>query len=108
MTNTLKELKELDAKATSAPWYTDNKNNIWRRNPNELYENGGEIAGDKPLAISYVGWSGEGVTGYPSEDNAQLITAAREAITHAGSVLMTACMSLSKVKPKVCPDGQLI
>ena len=34
--------------------------------------------------------------------------AAREAITHAGSVLMTACMSLSKVKPKGCPDGQLI
>ena len=36
------------------------------------------MAGDKPIAVVSVGWAGEGVTGYPVEDNARLIAAAPE------------------------------
>ena len=97
---TIKELKELDAKATSAPWYSDNKNNIWRRNPNELYEYGGDVAGDKPLAVSYVGWSGEGVTGYPSEENAKLIAATRNALPELIRVIELAEEALKQVNEK--------
>jgi len=52
------------------------KGNIWRRPPSDLYQNGGSVAGDKPLAFAFVGWHGENDTGYPVEANARLIAAA--------------------------------
>ena len=61
---------------TPGPWFADSQGRIWRRDPSELYENGGGVAGDKPLATVYVGWSGEGKSGYPREANARLIAAA--------------------------------
>ena len=63
-------------KYTPGPWFVDENNDIWRRDPKELYENGGRVAGDKPLACCYKGWYGDGLTGYPAAENAQLISAA--------------------------------
>ena len=63
-------------KYTPGPWFVDENNDIWRRDPKELYENGGGVAGDKPLACCYKGWHGEGLIGYPAAANAQLISAA--------------------------------
>lgn len=65
-------------KHTPGPWFVDDNNNIWRRNPIELYENGGGVAGDKPLACCNQGWYGEGQVGFPVRANAQLIAAAPE------------------------------
>lgn len=67
-----------NAQHTSGPWYADANGKIWRRPPSELYENGGGVAGDKPLATVNVGWSGDGLVGYPLEANARLIAAAPE------------------------------
>lgn len=64
------------SKYTPGPWFVDGNYNIWRRNPIELYENGGGVAGDKPLACCNQGWYGDGLTGYPAAENAQLIAAA--------------------------------
>lgn len=61
---------------TPGPWYSDKKGQIWRRHPSLLYENGGDVAGDKCLATVHQGWYGEGDTGYPVEANARLIAAA--------------------------------
>ena len=61
---------------TPGPWFSDRRGNIWRRPLSDLYENGGRMAGDKPLAFVAAGWAGKGVTGYPVEDNARLIAAA--------------------------------
>ncbi len=63
---------------TPGPWHADNAGRIWRRHPSELYENGGGVAGDKPVATANIGWIGEDVTGYPIEANARLIAAAPE------------------------------
>ena len=63
-------------KHTEGPWFADAHGRIWRRPPSDLFENGGGVAGDKPLAFVVAGWAGEGVTGYPVEDNARLIAAA--------------------------------
>lgn len=63
-------------KHTEGPWFADARGRIWRRPPSDLYENGGGMAGDKPIAVVSDGWAGEGVTGYPVEDNARLIAAA--------------------------------
>lgn len=74
-----KELRKLVQAATPGPWFSDARGNIWRRSPSDLYENGGSVAGDKPIAFVVAGWAGEGVTGYPAEDNANLIAAANPA-----------------------------
>ena len=74
-----KELRQLAQDATPGPWFSDARGNIWRRPLSDLYENGGSVAGDKPIAFAFVGWSGEGVTGYPVENNARLIAAANPA-----------------------------
>lgn len=63
---------------TPGPWFADANGCIWRRDPRELYENGGSVAGDRPLASAHVGWAGEGLTGYRMEANARLIAAAPE------------------------------
>ena len=44
---------------TPGPWYRDNDGYIWRRPLNELYEYGGRVAGDKPVAAVWKGWDGE-------------------------------------------------
>lgn len=74
-----KELRRLAQEATPGPWFSDRRGNIWRRPLSDLYENGGGVAGDKPLAFVAAGWAGEGVTGYPFEANARLIAAANPA-----------------------------
>lgn len=71
-----KELRRLAQAATPGPWFADAKGNIWRRPPSDLYQNGGSVAGDKPVAFAFVGWHGENDTGYPVEANARLIAAA--------------------------------
>ena len=63
---------------TKGPWFTDTAGRIWRRDPSTLYENGGDVAGDKPIAFVNVGWIGEGESGYPIKENARLMTAAPE------------------------------
>ena len=68
----------MTTKHTPGRWFADAKGNIWRRPPSDLYQNGGSVAGDKPLAFAFVGWHGENVTGYPVEANARLIAAAPE------------------------------
>lgn len=60
---------------TKEPWFCDEKGYIWRRHPNELYQNGGGVAGDKPLAICDKGWYGDGEQGYPNTENARRIVA---------------------------------
>lgn len=66
------------SKHTPGPWFSDAGGRIWRRDPKELYENGGNLAGDKPLATVHRGWHHEGSTGFPVEANARLIEAAPE------------------------------
>ena len=68
----------MTTKHTPGRWFADAKGNIWRRPPSDLYQNGGSVAGDKPLAAAFVGWHGENDTGYPIEANARLIAAAPE------------------------------
>ena len=72
----------MTTKHTPGPWFADDLGRIWRRPPSELYENGGGVAGDKPIAVVSVGWVGEGVTGYPVEDNARLIAAAPDLLRY--------------------------
>jgi hypothetical protein len=61
---------------TAGPWFADSRGSIWRRPPSELYENGGGVAGDEPLATAYVGWSHKDAQAYPLKENARLIAAA--------------------------------
>lgn len=63
-------------KHTSGPWFADASGGIWRRNPRDLYENRGGVAGDRQLATVWKGWVKEGEIGYPLEANARLIATA--------------------------------
>ncbi len=78
----------MEAKHTPGPWHVDKECAIWRRPPAELYQNGGGVAGDKPLATVHEGWYGEGVTGYPAQANACLIAAAPD--------LLEACQTFAE------------
>ncbi|QKS60448.1 hypothetical protein [Cupriavidus gilardii] len=60
---------------TKGPWFTDRDGNVWRRPPSDLCQNGGGVAGDKPIATVHKGWHGEREVGYPVEANARLIAA---------------------------------
>jgi hypothetical protein len=66
---------------TPGPWFADRAGKIWRRDPKDLYENGGGVAGDKPVATANVGWYGDDVVGFPVEANARLIAAAPDLLT---------------------------
>ena len=59
---------------TQEPWHADAKGQIWRRHPSELYQNGGGVAGDHPLATVHRGYS-YWEDGYPVEENARRIVA---------------------------------
>ncbi|MCA7083430.1 hypothetical protein K7G19_07430 [Cupriavidus sp. DB3] len=63
---------------TPGPWFADSDGNVWRRPPSDLYQNGGGVAGDKPIATANKGWHGGSEVGYPVEANAKLIAAAPE------------------------------
>lgn len=58
---------------TKGPWYADLTGRVWRRPPADLYENGGRVAGDQPIAVAHKGWE---TNGYPLEANARLIASA--------------------------------
>lgn len=79
-----------EAKPTPGPWYADKHGRIWRRPPSDLYENGGGVAGDKPLATVNKGWFGEGEEGYPVDANASLIA-------DAGTVFHTTGLTPSQL-----------
>lgn len=68
----------MSVKHTEGPWYFDGHGAIWRRTPSDLYENGGEVAGDRPIATVHIGWHHDGAIGYPVEANARLMAAAPE------------------------------
>ena len=74
------------SKHTPGPWFADDRGYVWRRSLAELYEYGGGVAGDKPLAAVHKGWCGEDVTGYPVKANTQLMAAAPD--------LLEACQTL--------------
>jgi hypothetical protein len=80
----------MSAQHTPGPWYADSRGDIWRRNPIDLYRDGGGVAGDKPLATAHKGWHDEGCVGYPVVANARLIAAAPE-LLQALAGLMDAC-----------------
>jgi len=80
---------------TPGPWFADKAGKIWRRDPKDLYENGGSVAGDKPVATANVGWYGEDVTGFPVKANAHLIAAAPDLL----SALVEIRAYLSKCPP---------
>ena len=61
---------------TPGQWYADKYGKIWRNVPSDLYEYGGKIAGDMPLAFVSKGWYEEDETPYPQQANAHLIAAA--------------------------------
>lgn len=61
---------------TPGPWYPDPKGYVWRRPLTDLYEYGGDVAGDKPIAMIFKGWYEQGAECYPVEANAKLMAAA--------------------------------
>ena len=63
------------SKHTQGPWYVVG-DRIYRRPKHELYEYGGGVAGDKPIAIINKGWFADDEAGFPVEANARLIAAA--------------------------------
>ena len=66
----------MSEKFTKGPWYADTNGKIWRNIPSDLYEYGGKIAGDMPLAFVSKGWYEKDETPYPQQANANLIAAA--------------------------------
>lgn len=75
---------------THGPWFSDSEGNIWRRDPKDLYQNGGGVAGERPLATVHKGWNHPGAVGYPLEANACLIASAPE-LLEALEMLETTC-----------------
>lgn len=75
------------SKHTKGPWFADKHGNIWRRNPAELYENGGSVAGDMALAVVVRGWHDAESVGFPVNANANLIAAAPDLLEALGSLL---------------------
>lgn len=66
----------MSEKFTPGPWYADKYGKIWRNVPSDLYEYGGKIAGDMPLALVNRGWYEKDERPYPQQANANLIAAA--------------------------------
>ena len=92
------------SKHTPGPWFADAEGRIWRRDPSDLYQNGGGVAGDKPLAFVNAGWLGEGVTGYPVKENARLIAAAPDLL----EALRCACNYIDKLGGTSSPYRALL
>lgn len=65
------------SKHTPGPWFAGPDNYIWRRHPTDLYQYGGGVAGDAPLAGVFASPS-DWVNKFPVEANARLIAAAPE------------------------------
>lgn len=99
------------SKPTPGPWYADKNGNIWRRPIADLYENGGSVAGDKPLAMATKGWYGKNEQGYPIEANASLIAAAPETAAERDKLKEINAQLLEALKSVVsrwagCPNDQ--
>lgn len=65
-----------EPKHTPGPWYKDICGKIWRRDPSDLWEYGGGVFGDEPIATVWVGWYGEDEVPYPVDANARLMASA--------------------------------
>lgn len=76
----------MTTKHTPGPWFLDGNGKIWRRPPSELYERGGGVAGDHPVAQAFRGHS-SWEQGFPVEANARLIAAAPELLEALQSAL---------------------
>ena len=70
-------------KHTPGPWFVDKDGNVWRRDPKTLYQNGGGVAGDRPLASAHRGWYGATEIGFPVEANGRLIASAPDLLEAA-------------------------
>ena len=79
------------SKHTPGPWSPDKEGRVWRRPLSDLYEYGGTVAGDKPLATVHKGWYDEDQQGYPVNANTHLIAAAPD--------LLEACKDLLNALP---------
>jgi hypothetical protein len=66
-----------NTKFTPGPWYSAPNGEVYRRPYTDLYEFGGDVAGDVPIAITYLGnsdWENK----YPRTANANLIATSPE------------------------------
>lgn len=72
----------METKHTPGPWFVGADGKVWRRDPRDLYENGGGVAGDHPIATVHRGRS-SWEDGFPVEANARLIAAAPELLDEA-------------------------
>ena len=92
---------------TKGPWYADKYGKIWRNVPSDLYEYGGKIAGDMPLAFVNRGWCGNDEKPYPQQDNANLIAAAPD-MYEALILMCDDCTYKSAYECRVCPTGKAL
>ena len=90
-----------EPKFTKGPWYADKYGKIWRNVPSDLYEYGGKIAGDMPLAFVNRGWCGNDEKPYPQQDNANLIAAAPD-MYEALEATCTFCLGKGGCTPNNC------
>lgn len=77
------------SKHTPGPWFVVN-DAIYRRQKKDLYQYGGSVAGDMPLATISRGWFGDS-DGYPVVANAHLIAAAPD--------LLSVCQRIFEADP---------
>ena len=92
---------------TPGPWYADKYGKIWRNVPSDLYEYGGKIAGDMPLAFVSKGWYEKDETPYPQQANSNLMAAAPD-MYEALEVFCSYCFGCTDNECKICIYGKAL